>query len=422
MTVVSMNFLLESGVHFGHQTKRWNPKMKEYIHTSRDGIYIIDLQITAEKIEEAYAEIVRVTEEGGKVLFVGTRKQASQAIKDEALRSNSFFVCERWLGGTLTNFKTIRKRIKRLEELEKMEEDGTYQVLPKKEVIGLRKEYQKLHLILEGIRDMHKLPAILFVVDPMKEEIAVKEARKLKIPVIGIVDTNCDPDLVDYVIPGNDDAIRAVKLITALMANAINTVTGGSMLEFGATGEVDGDAEEIMKRAVETVKRKELKEDDGSRPQHARFTRRNNDRSDRNEKRLVREKIVETEKDDKPIKDEKTIIEKEKAAPNFEKVIKEEIAKPTEKVVEPKKVAKATKPKETKKATKPVKTEKPKKVEKPVKEEKKVAKTAKTKPVKEAKKVDLEGLTLAQLKEMAKEKKIKGYSTMKKAELIKTLN
>ena len=221
MTVVSMNYLLEAGVHFGHQTKRWNPKMKEYIFTSRDDIYIIDLKKTAEKIEEAYAALKTIAENGGKVLFVGTRKQASDAIKEEALRSESYYVSERWLGGTLTNFRTIRKRVKRLEEIENMEKNGTFDLLPKKEVIGLKKEYEKLNKVLCGIRDMYKLPSALFIVDPSKEYIAIREARKLGIPVFGIVDTNCDPDEVDYVIPANDDAIRAVKLIVAAMADAI---------------------------------------------------------------------------------------------------------------------------------------------------------------------------------------------------------
>ena len=229
MAVVSMSYLLESGVHFGHQTKRWNPKMKEYIFTARDEIYIIDLQKTAKKIEEAYAALKNIAANGGKVLFVGTRKQASEAIKEEAIRSNSYYVSERWLGGTLTNFKTIRRRVRRLEEIEKMEKDGTFEVLPKKEVIKLKKEYEKLNKVLCGIRDMRRLPQALYIVDPSKEEIAIREARKLNIPVFGIVDTNCDPDMVDYVIPGNDDAIRAVRLITGVMANAIVEVNGGKM-------------------------------------------------------------------------------------------------------------------------------------------------------------------------------------------------
>ena len=210
MTVVSMSYLLEAGVHFGHQTRRWNPKMKEYIFTSRDDIYIIDLQKTAKMIEEAYADLKKIAESGKKVLFVGTRKQAQDATREEAIRSNSYYVTERWLGGTLTNFKTIRRRVKRLEEIEKMEENGTFDMLPKKEVVGLKKEYEKLNKLLAGIREMEELPGAIFIVDPTKEAIAIREAHRLHIPVFGIVDTNCDPDVVDYVIPGNDDAIRAV--------------------------------------------------------------------------------------------------------------------------------------------------------------------------------------------------------------------
>ena len=261
MAVVSMSYLLESGVHFGHQTKRWNPKMKEYIFTSRDDIYIIDLQKTAQKIEEAYAALNKIAQAGGKVLFVGTRKQAQEAIVEEAKRSESYYVAERWLGGTLTNFRTIRRRVKRLEEIEKMEKDGTFDLLPKKEVVGIKKEYDKLNKILCGIRDMHKLPDALFIVDPSKEEIAIKEARKLNIPVFGIVDTNCDPDMVDYVIPGNDDAIRAVKLITGVMANAIVEANGGKIVDYVKEGDKKSDAN-IMEKALETVGKKDSKREE----------------------------------------------------------------------------------------------------------------------------------------------------------------
>ncbi len=221
MSVISMKKLLEVGVHFGHQTKRWNPKMAPYIFTSRNGIYIIDLQKSTKKIDEAYKALNEIAAKGGKVLFVGTKKQAREAIAEEAVRSNSFFVNSRWLGGTLTNFKTIQKRIKRLIELEKMEEDGTFEVLPKKEVILLRKEAAKLEKNLGGIKEMKGLPAAMFVVDPKAEHNAVAEAKILGIPVFAIVDTNCDPDEVDFVIPANDDAIRAVRLITAAMADAV---------------------------------------------------------------------------------------------------------------------------------------------------------------------------------------------------------
>ena len=221
MAVVSMKQLLEAGVHFGHQTRRWNPKMAPYIFTERTGIYIIDLQKTVKKLDEAYMFIRKVVEDGGEILFVGTKKQASDSIKEEAERSNSHFVNARWLGGMMTNFKTIQKRIKRLEQLRAMSEDGTFDLLPKKEVIKLNLEIAKLEKFLGGIKNMTKLPGALFIVDPKKEKIAVLEARKLGIPIVAIVDTNCDPDEIDYVIPGNDDAIRSVKLISGAMANAV---------------------------------------------------------------------------------------------------------------------------------------------------------------------------------------------------------
>jgi len=221
MSVISMKQLLEAGVHFGHQTRRWNPKMAEYIFTERNGIYIIDLQKTVKKIEEAYAFIKEVAENGQEVLFVGTKKQAQDSIKEEAERVGMYWVNARWLGGMMTNFKTIKKRIDRLEQLIKMEEDGTFELLPKKEVLNLKAERTKLEKYLGGIKDMKKLPGALFVVDPRKEKIAIEEAKKLGIPVVAIVDTNCDPEDIDYVIPGNDDAIRAVKLIASTIANAI---------------------------------------------------------------------------------------------------------------------------------------------------------------------------------------------------------
>lgn len=232
MAVVSMSYLLEAGVHFGHQTKRWNPKMKEYIYNSRDDIYIIDLQKTVEKIEEAYAALKKIVQDGGKVLYVGTKKQASEVCRDEAIRSGMYYMTERWLGGTLTNFGTIRKRVKRLEEIEKMESDGTFDKLPKKEVIGLKKEYDKLNKNLCGIREMVKLPQALIIVDSIKEENAIKEAKKLGIPTFGIIDTNCDPDMVDYVIPGNDDAVRAIKVVLGSLTNAIIEVNGGTIVDY----------------------------------------------------------------------------------------------------------------------------------------------------------------------------------------------
>lgn len=334
MAVVSMSYLLETGVHFGHQTKRWNPKMKEYIYTSRDEIYIIDLKKTAEKIEEAYAALKNIVANGGKVIFVGTRKQASEAIKEEAIRSNSYYVSERWLGGTLTNFKTIRRRVKRLEDIEKMEKDGTFDKLPKKEVIGIKKEYEKLNKLLCGIRDMYKLPQAMFIVDPSKEYIAIREARRLGIPVFGIVDTNCDPDMVDYVIPGNDDAIRAVKLITGVMANAIVEANGGKLVDYTKEEEKDVN---IMEKALETVKKRE-----------------------------------DRRKENKNFKSNKF------ENKGFKKNDKKE-----------------------------VKTEEVKETKKEVKEEKK--------------EVSLDKMTVAELRELAKGKDIKGYSTMKKAELLEAL-
>ncbi|MBR1376638.1 MAG: 30S ribosomal protein S2 [Bacilli bacterium] len=345
MAVVSMNLLLEAGVHFGHQTKRWNPKMKEYIYGSRDDIYIIDLQKTANRLEEAYKALNEISKNGGKTLFVGTRKQAEEAVREEALRSGSYYVNQRWLGGTLTNFRTIRRRVKRLEEIENMEKDGTFDKLPKKEVALLKKEYEKLNKLLCGIREMTKLPDALFIVDPSKEDIAIKEARRLHIPVFGIVDTNCDPDMVDYVIPGNDDAIRAVKLITGVMANAIVEANGGKMVDY-TTGDSQS-ASDIMQKAVESVKRKE--------------------------DRVPRERF-----------DKKKPFNKDK------KETKEEVKSDKKEKVETKKVEKA-------------------------KETKEVKETAKKATV------DLSTKTVAELRDLAKAKDIKGYSTMKKAELLEAL-
>lgn len=253
LAVISMKQLLEAGVHFGHQTRRWNPKMAEYIFTERNGIYIIDLQKTVRKVEEAYAFIRDIVDQGESVLFVGTKKQAQESIKEEAERCGMFYVNQRWLGGMLTNFKTIKTRIARLQKLEQMKEDGTFNILPKKEVQKLEKELEKLNRFLGGIREMKDLPGALFVVDPRKERIAVAEARKLGIPVVAIVDTNCDPDEADYVIPGNDDAIRAVRLLTATIANAVIEAREGVAIEVSDDGDADvnPDSDEIVATDVE---------------------------------------------------------------------------------------------------------------------------------------------------------------------------
>ena len=256
MAVIAKSYLLEAGVHFGHQAKRWNPKMKEYIFTTRDDIHIIDLQKTVEKIEEAYAEILKACENGGKILFVGTKKQAKDASIEEATRCNSFYVTERWLGGTLTNFRTIRERIKRLAEIEKMEETGKLELLPKKEVAKIQKEYEKLNKLLCGIRNMEQLPKAIVVVDPRVEMNAIREARKLHIPVFGIVDTNCDPDAVDYCIPAIDDAVRSVKVVLGVLADAVCEANGLELVDYVTEDENNAKSKENKEKAEIKVETK----------------------------------------------------------------------------------------------------------------------------------------------------------------------
>ena len=257
MAVVAMKQLLEAGVHFGHQTRRWDPKMAEYIFQARNGIHIIDLQKTSKKLDEAYAFVKEQAEEGKTVLFVGTKKQAQECMKEAALKCGMFYVDQRWLGGMLTNFGTIQKRIQRLKDLEAMEQDGTFDVLPKKEVILLKKEMEKLERNLGGIKEMNELPGVIFLVDPKKERIAILEAKKLGIPVVGLVDTNCNPEEVDYAIPGNDDAIRAVKLITDVMANAIIEVKQGESFETTEEQNVEEEATSMEQVASEADEKAE---------------------------------------------------------------------------------------------------------------------------------------------------------------------
>ncbi len=257
MAVITMKQLLEAGVHFGHQTRKWNPKMKKYIFAARNDIHIIDLQLTVGLVEEAYNFVVDTVKAGKSILFVGTKKQAQEAIKEEATRCGQFYINSRWLGGTLTNFKTIRSRIDRLNKLQRMEESGDFDLLPKKEVLGLKKEMTKLEANLGGIREMKTLPGALFIVDPHNEEIAVQEARKLHIPIVAITDTNCDPDLIDYVIPGNDDAIRAVKLLSSVIANAVIEANQGEAVNAEmaeAVAEMPAESmEEVVENAAEEV-------------------------------------------------------------------------------------------------------------------------------------------------------------------------
>ncbi len=298
MAVVSMSYLLEAGVHFGHQTKRWNPKMKEYIYNSRDDIYIIDLQKTVEKLEEAYAALTKIVSDGGKVLYVGTKKQASEVCREEAARSNMYYMTERWLGGTLTNFRTIRKRIKRLEDIENMEKDGTFDKLPKKEVVGLKKEYDKLNKNLCGIREMEKLPQAIIIVDSTKEYNAIHEANKLGIPVFGLIDTNCDPDNIDYVIPGNDDAVKSIKVILGVLNNAIAEALNKEIVDYVTEDETKKEAKEIKveTKVVELDDFEAAKEDEVKEEKPAKKTTKKVEKEDLSSKTLTELKAIAKEK------------------------------------------------------------------------------------------------------------------------------
>ena len=349
MAVVSVNSLLESGVHYGHQKKRWNPKMGEYIWGPKEDIHLIDLYKTAQALENVYAKIADIVSKDGELLFVGTKKQAQEVTKEEATRCGMFYMNQRWLGGTLTNFKTIKNRIRRLEEIEKMEENGTFDLLPKKEVFGIKKEYDKLNSYLQGIRNMKKMPAALIVVDTIKEVNAIREAKKLNIPVFGMIDTNCDPDVVDYVIPSNDDAIKSIKIIFSVIANAVNSVKGGDIADY-----VYADEGKLINMA-----------DIAAKP----FAQKRDNRNNRGNNRPFNKKF--NDRNDRP---------RREFNPNFKK---EENNRNKE-----------------------------------VKETKEVV--ASKNEVKENK-VDFSSLTVAKLREIAKEKEIAGYTTMKKDELINAL-
>lgn len=369
MSVISMKQLLEAGVHFGHQTRRWNPKMDQYIYTSRGGIHIIDLQKTVVLFEEAYQKLLEIGQNGGKILFVGTKKQARDVVRQEAVRSAQFYVTQRWLGGTLTNFKTIRKSIRRLHDLNRMEQDGTFDRLTKKEVIKLRKEAEKLEKFLSGIKEMRTLPEAVFVVDPTHEKNAVLEARKLGIPVFGIVDTNCDPDLVDVIIPGNDDAIRSIKLIVQKLADAFVIAAGGEIIE-----EVEDVVEDESPREF---KPREPRGDRKPRPQNK------DGRPDRRP-------------DQRPNQGTDQRPERRQPRPEYKPQPKPEVKPEPTPEVKP----------EIKQVEQAPKQEAPK-----------------AEPVKQvaAQQVDLDSLTVADLREMAKEKGITGYSKLRKAELIEAL-
>ena len=386
MAVITMKQLLEAGVHFGHQTRRWNPKMDKYIYTARGGIHIIDLQKTVGLIDEAYAKLLEIGKNGGKILFVGTKKQAQDVVKEESIRTGQYYVSQRWLGGTLTNFKTIRKSIRRLHDIIRMESDGTFSRLPKKEVIGLNKEMAKLEKFLSGIKDMKTLPEAIFVVDPMKEKNAVLEARKLHIPVFGIVDTNCDPDLVDVIIPANDDAIRSVKLIVGKLANAMIVATGGEVNEPESKYQASPERREFNKNNKKPYVKKPW---------------------DKDKKPYVKKPYVAGEKKPYVASEKKPYVAAEKKPFNQKRQETKVEVKPTAAApkVEAKKEVKVTPVKVVAKAPKKVETKVAPKVE---------TKTAKVSN-------DLSNMTVVQLKNLCKDKGIAGYSKLKKAELLKAL-
>ena len=409
MAVISMKQLLEAGVHFGHQTRRWNPKMDKYIYTSRGGIHIIDLQKTVGYIDEAYAKLLEIGKNGGKILFVGTKKQAQDVVREEAIRSGQYYVSQRWLGGTLTNFKTIRKSIKRLHDIKRMEKDGTFTRLPKKEVIGLKKQLEKYEKFLGGIKEMRVLPQAVFVVDPMKEKNAVLEARKLHIPVFGIVDTNCDPDLVDVIIPANDDAIRSVRLIVGKLANAFIEATGGEIIETV-----------VERPAPRTDYKKPY--DKNRRPYDPNRKPYVKKPYDPNRKPYVKKPYnpnnKPTESTKKPFNQNCTANAGAKVTSPIAKTEVKATVKPTVKPTVKAEV-KPTVKTEVKATVKPV----VKKVIEPKVVEPKVVETKVVEEVKVTAKasVNLSTMKVAELKALAKEKGLHGYSKLKKAELIEAL-
>ena len=393
MGVISMKQLLEAGVHFGHQTRRWNPKMDQYIYTARGGIHIIDLQKTVVLVEDAYQKLLEIGKNGGKILFVGTKKQARDVVKAEAERTGQYYVSQRWLGGTLTNFKTIRKSIRKLHDLNKMEADGTFDRLTKKEVIGIRKEMEKLEKFLSGIKEMRALPQAVFVVDPMQEKNAVLEARKLGIPVFGIVDTNCDPDLVDIIIPGNDDAIRSIKLIVSKLADAFIIAAGGEVVHVEEPTYERKPYNKDNKKPYNRDNKKPYVARDNKKPYQGNTTRK--PYQGNNNKPYV--KPGTTTGRPAPTTGNPTPTVVAKATPRVENKPAPKVAKPVTKVVE----APAKKVE--------VKVEAPKK-EVPVK------KTVTAQP-----KNDLSAMKVVELRELAKSKGLTGYSKLKKADLIEAL-